>query len=172
MSTSTRLVTMTETEAARIGKLRRALRDVLAEGEQGRLELLEFGRVFHAPADAFAYIQAFGFHVSMGGWPFSPMPRMAPRSGRPEDYYISIRRFLLTAVQSGGYPVAELDAGNRVDDGFFERFSRYGFKRLSNEGVPGAYAGHLASRGLGLKRIISLWRSGVPLEYALAGLDG
>ena len=162
---------MSEAETERVNKLGRALRDVLAEGEQGRLELLKFSRVFRAPADAFAYIQAFGFHVSMGGWPFSPMPRMAPRSGRPEDYFISIRRFLLTAIQSGGYPVAELDAGNRVDDRFFERFSGYGFKRLSNEGVPGAYAGHLVSRGLGLKRIISLWRDDVPLEYALAGLD-
>jgi hypothetical protein len=162
---------MTDAEAVRVDKLSRALRDVLGEGEQGRLEALEFSRVFRAPADAFEYVRSFGFQVSIGGWPFNPMPRMAPRSGRPEDYFISIRRFLLTAIQSGGYPVAELDAGNRVDDRFFERFSGYGFKRLSNEGVPGAYAGHLASRGLGLKRIISLWRSRLPLEYALAGLD-
>lgn len=162
---------MTDTETERVNKLGRALRDVLAEGEQGRLELLKFSHVFRAPADAFEYVRSFGFQVSIGGWPFNPMPRMAPRTGRPEDYFISIRRFLLTAIQSGGYPVAELDAGNRVDDRFFERFSGYGFKRLSNEGVPGAYAGHLASRGLGLKRIISLWRSRIPLEYALAGLD-
>lgn len=162
---------MTDSEAVRVDKLSRALRDVLAEGEQGRLELLKLSHVFRAPADAFEYVRSFGFQVSIGGWPFNPMPRMAPRTGRPEDYFISIRRFLLTAIQSGGYPVAELDAGNRMDDRFFERFSGYGFKRLSNEGVPGAYAGHLASRGLGLKRIISLWRSRIPLEYALAGLD-
>lgn len=159
-------------EVGRRHLLKKALRDVLAEGARGLEELEEFARVFQTPDDAYAYLQAFGFRVSKGAWPFDPVPRHGQREGCSHGTFYGTREFLCMAVHAEGYPVAELDAWSRVDGDFAGRYSSYGFKRLAKEGVPGEYAGVLAERGAGLNYVLAAWKNGIPLEYAVAGLDG
>lgn len=159
-------------EVGRRHLLKKALRGVLAEGARGLDEAEEFARVFQTPDDAYAYLRGFGFRVSKGAWPFDPVPRHGQRDGCGHGTFYSTREFLCMAVHAEGYPVAELDAWSRVDGDFTRRYSRYGFKRLTKEAVPGEYAGVLAGKGAGLNYVLAAWKNGVPLEYAVAGLDG
>lgn len=161
---------MTETE--RHFMLRKALRDVLPEGEHGQNELEEFARVFRNVDDVYAYLQAFGFDISLGAWPFTPVPRHGQREGCGNGTFFYVREFLWMAVHAEGYPAEELDAWSRVDSDFARRYSRYGFKRLAKEGVPGEYAGLLADNGAGLNYVIAAWKNGIPIEYAVTGIDG
>ncbi len=152
--------------------MRKALTNVLSDSPaQCEKELDEFVRIFNEPADAFGYLRALGFDVSVGVWPFNPLPRMARRLGHPSDEFHSLRPYLMLAVAAEGYPPAELRQWLCHHDLLAcskPRFSSHSFRTLARMGVPGAYAGVLAQSGLGFRGIVDAWRAGVPIEFAAA----